>query len=221
MLSYKLKTPVVFALMVMMSGSLIAATNDLAFDLYAYLALIGNDLFTALTGVFAKIKLNKSNPKRSTNDEEKEAFLEADKQKPPEKEVIALGTWGLLFYNSIFAAPTLLFLLIIGQPQQFVIVHNYEHWNDWRFVVMFSISTVMGTVIQFSVMYCTKVNSALTTSVTGTLKNMITTYLGMIAPGLDYVYSFYNFVGVNVSLAGGVYYAWYKFQEKTSKTTNT
>lgn len=39
----------------------------------------------------------------------------------------------------------------------------------------------------------------------------------MIAPGMDYVYSLKNFVGVNISMIGGVYYAYVNFLKKQEK----
>ena len=38
----------------------------------------------------------------------------------------------------------------------------------------------------------------------------------MLAPGMDYSYSLYNFVGVNVSMIGGLYYARIQLLNKLS-----
>lgn len=39
----------------------------------------------------------------------------------------------------------------------------------------------------------------------------------MVAPGMDYTYSFNNFVGVNISMIGGLYYARVNFRKKQEK----
>ena len=57
----------------MMAGAFIAAIGDLTFDLMAYIVVFGNDIFSALYGVYTKKRLD-------GND---------------------LGKYGLLFYNSL------------------------------------------------------------------------------------------------------------------------
>ena len=39
----------------------------------------------------------------------------------------------------------------------------------------------------------------------------------MVAPGMDYTYSFKNFMGVNISMIGGLYYARVNFRSKQEK----
>ncbi|KAI6206195.1 UDP-sugar transporter UST74c [Aphelenchoides besseyi] len=52
---------------------------------------------------------------------------------------------------------------------------------------------------------CTEVNSALTTTIVGAIKNTAITYIGMLASG-DYVFQIFNFFGVTLTVFGSALY---------------
>lgn len=80
----------------------------------------------------------------------------------------------------------------------------------------FGLSCVLGFVLNFSTYWCTHVNSALTTTVIGCLKNVLSTYVGMVLGG-DYVYTLANFMGVNISVIGSLVYSVVKYYEQVKK----
>lgn len=86
-------------------------------------------------------------------------------------------------------------------------VSKFPGWQQWDFCLLFSVAVLMGTVLNYSIFLCTTLNSALTTAVVGCLKNVATTYIGMIFLS-DYEFNWMNFIGLNISILGSLYYTY-------------
>jgi len=84
LLNIRPKFAVKISVGMMVSGAIIAASNDLGFNLNGYMFVLLNDFLTAANGVFTKKKLNSK------------------------KE---MGKYGLMYYSSLFMIPPALVLL--------------------------------------------------------------------------------------------------------------
>ena len=123
-----------------------------------------------------------------------------------------LGKLGLLFYNSLICYPIL--LMIVSQNGDMIKVREFNGWGNMIFTFEFLCSCVMGLVLNFSIFLCTQYNSALVTTVIGCLKNILITYLGILFPTEDYIFSWINFIGLTISIVGSIFFAYISFSLK-------
>lgn len=194
---------IMISVSLMVGGAVIAALYDLKFDAQGYFLVFLNNIFTALNGVYMK-----------------KASISGKCSK-----------MGVLFYNSLFSGMimSLYFALehmiqasdvgVSLRPSEGTTTNHTTttstlseifanpHWSDPIFILMFFAAASMGSILNYSIFLCTTINSPLTTAVVGATKNVATTYIGMFAFD-DYTFSWLNFLGLNVSIAGSLYYTY-------------
>uniref|UniRef100_A0A8C5BYP0 Solute carrier family 35 member D2 n=2 Tax=Gadus morhua TaxID=8049 RepID=A0A8C5BYP0_GADMO len=143
----------VYSVVAIVVGTLIAASSDLAFDIEAYTFILLNDFFTAANNVYTKKKLGSD----------------------------GLGKYGVLYYNAvIIVIPTILASVLTGDLNKAI---AFENWGNPTFTICFLLTCIMGFVLMYSIVLCSHYNSALTTTVVGAIKNVAVAYIGMFVGG--------------------------------------
>ncbi|XP_026178311.1 UDP-N-acetylglucosamine/UDP-glucose/GDP-mannose transporter [Mastacembelus armatus] len=143
----------VYSVLAIVLGAMVAACSDLAFDMEGYTFILLNDAFTAASSVYTKKKLDTE----------------------------GLGKYGVLFYNAlIIVVPTLLASAFTGDLHEAV---AFKDWVKATFIFCFLVSCFMGFVLMYSIVLCSHYNSALTTTVVGAIKNIAVAYIGIFVGG--------------------------------------
>lgn len=168
-----------WSVFVMIFGSVIAATTDPTFNLYGYVSVLLNDLFTSLYLILVKNN----------------------------KAAKSLSPTELLFYNSMLNLPML--AALAWYSGEWAGALRYPNQDTTAFRVTLAASCMLGLAVNHSTFVCTRATSPLTTSVTGSFKNVLMTLIGMVAFG-DFQFKLANLVGLTVSMIGGIWYATYQ-----------
>lgn len=181
-------TQVTLSVMLIAVGVLIAALGDFSFDPFAYTL--------AFTSVFFQTMYLVLVEKSGAED--------------------GLSSIEIMFYNSVLSFPFLLFLIITtGEfPDSLAIL--FAKSTSLSFLVVLLLSLVMGIVLNYTMFWCTIVNSALTTTIVGVLKGVGSTALGFFVLGGVQVHAV-NSAGLVINTAGGLWYSFAKYQQKKSK----
>ncbi|KAM0918373.1 hypothetical protein ACQ4PT_008931 [Festuca glaucescens] len=166
-------------------GVLVAALGDFSFDLYGY--------SMALTSVFFQTMYLILVEKSGAED--------------------GLSSMELMFYNSILSLPFLFFIIIATGEFPHSLSVLSEKTASVSFTVILIISLVMGIVLNYTMFWCTIVNSALTTTIVGVLKGVGSTTLGFVVLGGVKVHAL-NVTGLVINTFGGVWYSYAKYTQK-------
>ena len=173
---------VIFAVAQILLGSGIAAFEDLSFSLIGYVLILIYDFFGACEGVYVKKKLDDTN---------------------------SLGQVGTLYYSVLFSViPIVCFVWVNGDID---LAYDYDQWHDPYFVCWFFSTNFMGLFNLYSWVMCTDYNSPLMSQIVSCLRSILVTYIGMFVGG-DYVFTWINFIGLNISMLGGFAYSYATFK---------
>lgn len=167
---------------VMMLGTIVAGWESFNDDFRGYMFTLLNNLITAVQLNFAK---------KFRNEHDVQGF-------------------GLVFYNGLTALPvSLLLAAVLGE---FEVAANYEHLTHPGFIAAVFIASVSGAFMTYVVLLCATVNSPTATSVTGNIKDVVTTFIGAsLFEGFDPTLA--KVVGLGISFVGGGWFSYLKLEE--------
>ncbi|KAL5539545.1 hypothetical protein UlMin_045338 [Ulmus minor] len=164
-------------------GAFVAGARDLAFDAYAYAVVFVANICTAI--YLASIaRIGKSS---------------------------GLNTFGLMWSNGIICGPILLFWTLIRGDLGLLI--NFPHLFSLGFQVVMLLSCIMAFLINYCVFWNTTLNSALTQTICGNLKDLFTVGLGWLLFG-GLPFDLVNVVGQSLGFFGSCLYAYCKLRGK-------
>ncbi|KAG6741001.1 hypothetical protein POTOM_056484 [Populus tomentosa] len=162
-------------------GAFVAGARDLSFDAYGYAVVFVANICTAV--YLASIaRIGKSS---------------------------GLNSFGLMWCNGIICGPILLFWTSIRGDLE--AMRNFPFLFSPGFQVVMLLSCIMAFLINYFVFMNTTLNSALTQTICGNLKDLFTIGFGWILFG-GLPFDLLNVVGQSLGFFGSCLYAYYKLK---------
>ncbi|KAF5461403.1 hypothetical protein F2P56_017507 [Juglans regia] len=164
-------------------GAFIAGARDLSFDGYGYAVVFLSNITTAI--YLATIaRVGKSS---------------------------GLNSFGLMWCNGIICGPVLLFWTFVRGDLEMTI--NFPYLLSPGFLAVLLCSCILAFFLNYSIFLNTTLNSALTQTICGNLKDLFTIGFGWILFG-GLPFDFLNVIGQLLGFIGSGLYAYYKLVGK-------
>ncbi|XVE98365.1 hypothetical protein REPUB_Repub03eG0100100 [Reevesia pubescens] len=164
-------------------GAFVAGARDLSFDAYSYSIVFMANICTAI--YLASIaRIGKSS---------------------------GLNSFGLMWCNGIICAPILLFWTSFKGDLEAMMSFPYLYSRGFQVVML--LSCIMAFLINYYVFLNTTLNSALTQTICGNLKDLFTIGLGWLLFG-GLPFDLMNVVGQSLGFLGSCLYAYCKLKGK-------
>jgi len=115
-----------------------------------------------------------------------------------------------MYYNNVMSIP---FMIPIIYYSEWKYLLQYDKWNSIPFWFCFLASTVQAFLLNYFIFLCSIVNSPLTTSITGQLKNIIQVILGLMI-FRDVIITWLLGFGLVMSTLASIWYAIIKYDQQ-------
>lgn len=172
---------IVASLVVMACGTVLAAQADTTSPTHAWFLGFMSSLFQALYLTYVK---------RSGLD-------------------TGMNSFGVLYYHSILSVPCLTVIALV--TQEFPQAARFEGWSSPNFLFTYVASLFMGLLLNYALFLCTELTSPTSTVVSGQVKAMGQTAVGMFTfGGVDMNTRYMSGTALNIS--GGFMYAYAKLK---------
>lgn len=179
----KYTPPVVGSVGLIVLGAFVAGARDLSFDFFGYTVVFLSNITTAI--YLATIaRIGKSS---------------------------GLNSFGLMWCNGVICGPLLLLWTFLHGDLETTI--NFPHLLSPGFLVVLLFSCVLAFFLNYSIFLNTTLNSAVTQTICGNLKDLFTIGLGWILFG-GLPFDFLNVFGQFLGFLGSGLYAYYKLVGK-------
>mmetsp|Transcript_25981 Transcript_25981/g.82881 ORF Transcript_25981/g.82881 Transcript_25981/m.82881 type:complete len:168 (-) Transcript_25981:64-567(-) len=167
----------------MVVGAVLAGANDLSFDASGYLLVLASNTSTAVYLAVIS-RLAKTG---------------------------GLSSFGLMWCNGLVCVPCLVALTAATGELRSVL--DFPHLADPGFLVTMAGSCSLAILLNYTIFLNTAVNSAVTQTVCGNLKDFVVIAVGFFAFG-GVRFDPLNAAGMAVGMAGSVWYAAVKLKSK-------
>lgn len=182
---------VALSVVMIVAGCVVASLGDLTFDLMGYTYA----LLSCLLQSCYLILVENSGTKKNT------------------------GTMELLYYNSLLSLPLIALIIVVSGEATRAAPLFWEgagHHGTLPLAGLICFCSIAGLLLNFSLFWCTQLNSALTTTIVGIMKSMVTTFLGFFLLG-GVKFHPLNILGIAMNLVGGMWYSLVKYKERGAK----
>ena len=186
LLKKKYSYPIIFCVILMASGAFVSAVDDVSFSKIGYALVFINNIFTA-------------------------AYLTIIKRAMKETKFDPVA---LLYYTGLLSIPLVTCTLFYSGELKHVVsaFRTQPELCTNGFIMAITLTACGAFAVNVSTSLCTHVTSPLTTSVTGQVKNVLQTLLGMFSWG--FVPTVTNLGGLIVALFAQLWFAYLKFVER-------
>ncbi|PIN09861.1 Nucleotide-sugar transporter VRG4/SQV-7 [Handroanthus impetiginosus] len=171
--------PILGSVAIIVLGAVVAGLRDFSFDSYGYLVVFISNFATAIY-LISIARIGEST---------------------------GLNSFGLMWCTGIWCGPILLLWTLVQGDWETSL--NYPYLLSPGFLVVLFLSCVLAFLLNYSVFLNTTLNSALTQTICGNLKDFFTILLGWLVFG-GLPFDLLNVSGQVLSFIGSAMYAYYK-----------